>query len=157
MMRNILILLLLCLFLLLASGCSDQTGTSGGNMTTIFADMENGIKNMDENLFKKHWHPEGYSRNLVGGSGLAGNRVFEQGSRKKWYPRRTSGQTEKIGRVEIVSTEIYAWERDKKVDEIYFAIAENKGKLEILGGGEDLAEVKSLAERFNAGNSLAVE
>lgn len=126
-------------------------------MKAIFADLENGIKNNDEDLFKKHWHPAAYDENLVGGSGLAGNRVYEQGSRKKWFPRPNLDGSQKIGRVDIVPTEIYAWERDKKVDEIYFALADDGGDLKILGGGEDPDEVKALAERFNSGKSLSPE
>lgn len=151
--------LMICFMLgLLAIACGGLIGESGGgDMNGIFADMENAIKNENENLFKKHWHSEGYSENLVGGSGLSGERVFEQGSRKKWFPKADLGKTEKVGKVTIVPAEIYAWERDKKVDEVYFAIAEDNGGLKILGGGEDLDEVKDLADRFNEGKSLSAE
>jgi hypothetical protein len=122
-------------------------------MKTIFADMEKGIKNQDENLFKKHWLNEDYEENLVGGSGLAGHRVYEQGSRKKWFLRADFAGAETFGRVEIVPAAIYAWERDKTVDEIHLAIGDGK----VIGGGEDINEVRSLAERFNSGENLAAE
>lgn len=150
-MRFTFLLIIFCVVFLLGTACNNPTNKGSKDMKTIFADMENGIKNQDENMFKKHWHPDGYSENLVGGSGLAGNRVFEQGSRKKWFLKPNLEKTETVDKVEIVETEIYAWERDKTVDEIHLAIAEGK----ILGGGEDLSEVKSLAERFNSGQALS--
>lgn len=150
--------LTICFMLgLLAMACGGLSGESkGADMNEIFADMEKGIREKDESLFKKHWHAEGYTENLVGGSGLAGERVFEQGSRKKWFLKPDLGKTEKVGKVTIVPAEVYAWERDKKVDEVHLAIIEeDDGSLKILGGGEDLDEVKNLAERFNEGKSLS--
>lgn len=156
-MKTNSLFIIFCIFVLLTMACGGLGGNTGGNISEIFADLENGIKNEDESLFKKHWHSEGYSENLVGGSGLAGNRVYEQGSRKIWFPKPDLSKTEKIGKVEIVPTEIYNWEKEKRVDEIYFAIAEDSNGLKILGGGEDLDEVKSLAKRFNEGKSLSIE
>ena len=111
--------------------------------------MENGIKSEDENLFKKHWNAEGYTNDLVG-EGLSGENFYKQGSRKKWFPKPDFGKKETIGKVEIIKTKLYAWEKDRDVDEIYFAIADGK----VLGGGENPEKVKSLAERFNKGESL---
>jgi hypothetical protein len=122
-------------------------------METIFADLENGIRDQNEDLFRKHWYGEGYDENLVGGSGLTGKRIYQQGTRKKWFLRANFDKAETLGKVEIVATDIYAWERDKTVDEIHLAVADGK----ILGGGEDLVEVKLLAERFNSGQKLSAD
>lgn len=159
MNNNFLLTITLGLIGLLALACGGAGGLTGGggDMNGIFADMESGIRNTDEDLFKKHWHPTGYSENLVGGSGLSGKRMFDQGSRKKWFPKPDLGNTQKLGRVEIVPTELYNWERERKVDEVYFAVAADSGGLKILGGGEDREEVRALAERFNAGKSLVPE
>lgn len=155
-MKKTITLTILFLLGLMTAACGNLSGESGGaDMNEIFADMEKGIREKDEDLFKKHWHTNGYSKNLVGNSGLSGERVFEQGSRKKWFLKPDLSKTEKIEKVTIVPTEIYAWEREKKVDEVYLAIAENDGSLKVLGGGENLDEVKDLAERFNKGKSLS--
>ena len=130
------------------AGCG-VSGRGGGDMNGLFADLENGIKNEDENLFKKHWNADGYSNDLIG-EGLSGENFYKQGSHKKWFPKPVFGKKETIGKVEIVPTKLYAWEKDRNVDEIYFAIAEGK----ILGGGENSDKVKFLAERFNKGESL---
>lgn len=121
-------------------------------MNDVFADMENGIRKSDEQLFKKHWTAEGYEKNLVGGSGMTGASVFRQGSNKKWFLKPDYSKTVKQGKVEIYQCEVYAWEQSRKVDEIFLAVSADEMK--VLGGGENLEEVKKLAERFNAGESL---
>lgn len=133
---------------LLLTNCGVLDGGKS-DMNKIFADMENGIKNEDENLFEKHWHEEGYAEDLTG-EGLSGQRFFEQGSRKKFFPKPDFKDKETVGEVEIIRTKLFAWEKDRDVDEIYFAIADSK----VLGGGEEKENVKKLAERFNKGESL---
>lgn len=136
-----------------ACGYLDEGGLTGVN--NVFADLENGIRKTDEDLFKKHWTAEGYNQNLVGKSGLSGARIYEQGSRKKWFLKPDYSKTIKQGNVEIFFCEVYAWEKSKAVDEMYLAIADTNGNPKVLGGGEDLSEVRALADRFNAGNSLS--
>lgn len=121
-------------------------------MNEVFADLENGIRKTDEELFKKHWRAEGYDKNLVGGSGMSGSSVYKQGSRKKWFLKPDYSKTVRQGNVEIYQCEVYAWEQSKKVDEIFLAVSTDDRKA--LGGGENFEEVKKLAERFNAGESL---
>ena len=121
-------------------------------MNGVFADLENGIRNSNEELFKKHWTTDGYNKNLVGGSGMTGESVFRQGSRKKWFLKPDYSKTVKQGKVEIYQCEIYAWEKSKAVDEIFLAVSADDKK--VLGGGENLDEVKNLADRFNAGEPL---
>ena len=53
----------------------------------LFEAQEKALRAGDEAACKALWHAEGWAKNLVGGSGLAGNEVFAQGSRKKWFPR----------------------------------------------------------------------
>ena len=124
-------------------GCG-VSGNKSSNMNEMFADLENAIKNEDESLFKKHWDTNGYSNDLVG-EGLSGERFYQQGSRKKWFPKPNLAEMETVGKVEIVPTKLYAWEKDKNVDEIYLVIDDGK----ILGGGENLEKVKALAEKYN--------
>ena len=118
-------------------------------MNKIFADLEKGIINKNEEQFRKHWHEKAYQKDFVG-EGLSGERFYEQGSRKKFFPNPDYNGKETVGKVEIVPTKLYAWEKDRDVDDIYFAIAEGK----ILGGGENVENVKKLADRFNKGEIL---
>lgn len=84
---------------------------------------------------------------------MQGYKIFEQGSRKKWFLEPVDiNKPIKQGKVDIYQCNVYAWEKSKNVDEIYLAIASEDSK--VLGGGEELEEVKKLAERFNAGESL---
>lgn len=121
-------------------------------MQKVFADMENAIKNSNESEFKQHWLAEGYSKNLVGRSGLEGSRLFAQGSRKKWFLKPDYSKTVRQGKVDIYRCDVYSWEKDKSVDEVFLAVSADD--LKVLGGGEDFEEVKKLAERFNAGAPL---
>lgn len=130
-----------------ACGVSDHGGATG--VDKVFAEMENGLRNADEASFRKHWHSEGYENDLVG-EGLSGSNLYRQGSRKKWFPNPDRNGKQTVGKVLIVPAKLYAWEKERDVDEIYFAIAGGK----VLGGGEELENVKKLAERFNNGESL---
>lgn len=130
------------------AGCGNAD-SGGGDMNSLFVDLENGLKNEDVDLFKKLWHAEGYISDLVG-EGLSGEKFYKQGSRKKWFPKPLMDKKETVGKVEIVRSQLYAWEKDKVVDEIFFAVADGK----ILGGGENPEKVKALAERFNKGELL---
>lgn len=142
------------LILIAVCGLISACKSGGSNLTEVFSDMEKAIKNGDENLFKKQWHGEGYDKNLVGKSGLEGIRVFQQGSRKKWFPKPDFSKKISEGRVEIVPTEIWSWEKEKSVDEVFFAIVQTDSGLKILGGGEDLSQVIELAKRHNKGAPL---
>ena len=139
------------IFSLFFTACGLLEGGLGG-MNGVFADLENGIRKTDEELFKKHWTTEGYNKNLGGDSGMSGSRVYEQGSRKKWFLKPDYSTTIKQGNVEIYQCEVYAWEQSRKVDEIFLVVSAEDQK--VLGAGENLEEVKKLAERFNAGESL---
>jgi hypothetical protein len=143
-----------CSICLLSTACGILGGSSGGgDMNSIFADMENGIRNDDESLFKKNWSADTYDKNVVGRSGLEGSQIFKQGSRKKWFPKPDFSNRIKVGSIEIIPAEIWSWEKERKVDEVYFAIKMGSSPV-ILGGGEDLEEVKKLAERADQGKSL---
>ncbi|MEZ0230764.1 MAG: hypothetical protein ACAI25_19245, partial [Planctomycetota bacterium] len=84
-----------------------------------FENMEKAIREGDEKLFKAQWHAEGYEKNLVGGSGVAGAGVFKQGSRKKWYPKPDHAAAKEISEgVVIVPCEIWSWEKEKSVDKV---------------------------------------
>lgn len=150
-----LVLTSIGLICFISAACGYVGGGGLTGMNKLFADLENGIRKTDEELFKKHWTPEGYNQSLVGKSGMQGSRVYEQGSQKKWFLKPDYAKTVKQGNVEIFQCEVYAWEQSKKVDEIYLAVAVSKNEPRVLGGGEDLSEVKALADRFNAEQPLA--
>lgn len=147
MNKKILLMMLISIGFL-SAGCGFMNGEKT-DMNKIFADMEKGIMNENEDQFRKHWHSEGYAEDLTG-EGLSGKRFYEQASRKKFFPNPNYKDNETVGKVEIVRTKLYAWEKDRDVDEIFFAIADGQ----VLGGGEDKENVKKLAERFNKGGSL---
>lgn len=133
------ILTTICLFI---SACGLMTGDAP-NMNEIFDDMKEGVMNEDEARFKKHWSAEGYTEDLVG-EGLSGERFYRQGSRKKFYPIPDPDGAETVGSVEIVPARLHAWEKERDVDKIYFAIADGK----VLGGGENPENVRKFAEKF---------
>lgn len=118
----------------------------------IFNRLEQSLKQKDEDLFRAQWHTEGYTTNITGRSGLSGSRLFEQGSRKGWYPKPDFSKALTLETVVIVPCEIWSWEKDRSVDEVYMAISSQPL---LLGGGEDLEEVQSLAHRFLKGEPLA--
>ena len=115
-----------------------------------FEAMEKAIKDKDEAGFKACWRPEGFEKNLVGGSGLPGKAVFEQGSRKKWFPKPDLEKAKVLedGAAVIVPCEIWAWEKGRAVDKVDFLIVREKEGYRALGGGEKRDQVDALASRF---------
>ena len=120
--------------------------------------MEKGIREGDEKLFKEQFHAEGYAKNLAGGSGLAGENVYKQGTRKKWFlkPDLAKAQVLGDGAAVIVPCEVWAWEKEKSVDQIELLLVKAEVKdgektktvYVVLGGGEKRAQVEALANRF---------
>jgi hypothetical protein len=126
-----------------------------------FENMEKAIRGADEKLFKAQWHADGYEKNLVGGSGIAGAGVFKQGSRKKWYPKPDHAAAKAISEgAVIVPCEIWSWEKEKSVDKVDMLLVrvendEKKKVWVVLGGGEKRAEVEALAARWEKKEPLA--
>lgn len=115
-----------------------------------FEAMERAIRDKDEAPFKARWHAQGYEKNLVGGSGLAGKEVFGQGSRKKWFlkPDLSKAKVFGDGAAVIVPCEVWAWEKGKAVDKVDLLLVQVKDAYVVLGGGEKRDEVEKLASRW---------
>lgn len=116
----------------------------------LFDDLEKGIKEKDEAVFKARWHAEGYEKNFCGGSGLSGKDVFGQGSRKKWFlkPDLARAAFVEDGAVAVVSCEVWAWEKSKAVDKVALVLIKDKESYLVLGGGERKADVDGLVSRW---------
>lgn len=119
-------------------------------MARLFASLEKGIREAQEALFKQGWHPDGYAKNLVGGSGLPGASVYRQGTRKQWYLKADLKALKTTGRGApyLVPCDIWSWAKDKAVDHVWAALIWQGKAWVILGAGEKLAEVEALARRF---------
>jgi len=122
-----------------------------------FDAIEKALKTADESAFKAQWHPEGYDKNLIGGSGNTGASMFRQGSHKKWFPRPDLAKMTTLasGDALIVPCEIWSWERNKAVDAVDALIVKIKGAYIVLGAGEKRAQVTALAERWIKHQPLA--
>ncbi|MFZ5784814.1 MAG: hypothetical protein ACOY3Y_00095 [Acidobacteriota bacterium] len=126
-------------------------------MERLFQSLEKAIRDAQEPPFKKGWHPEGYAKNLVGGSGLPGAAVFKQGTRKQWYlkPDLKAFKTTGRGAPYLVPCDIWSWKQSKAVDHVWAALIYQGRAWVILGAGEKLEEVEALAKRYQAKKPLA--
>jgi hypothetical protein len=115
-----------------------------------FDAMEKAIKGKDEAAFKGCWQPDGFEKNLVGGSGLAGKEVFAQGARKKWFPKPDVDKAKVLedGAAVVIPCEIWGWEKNRAVDKVEFLLVRGKDGYLALGGGEKREQVEALASRF---------
>lgn len=141
--------------IILTGGCSMSSTAGSNDINGVFDRMEQALRNKDENAFKAEWHPEGYGKNLVGGSGLSGSSVFRQGSREGWYMKADFSKLSKMEDVSIVPCGIWSWEKNKSMDEVTAAVVGHGGKLVVLGAGEDIEQVRALAKRFLSKAPLA--
>lgn len=146
-------LALLCL----ASAPSFATDPDTAGMGRMFTSLEKGIREAKEALFKKSWYPESYTKNLVGGSGLAGEQVYRQGTRKQWFLKPDLKQLKTTGRGSpfLVPCDIWSWKQNKAVDHIWAALIWHGRAWVILGAGEKLAQVEELARRYQEKKPLA--
>lgn len=155
---NLCIVLPVTVAALMLAGCSVAGSTSrsaGDDPKALFARMEEAIKASNEDLFREQWHAKGYTQNLVGGSGLAGSRVYTQGTHKKWFLKPDLSKTREVEGVVVVPADVWSWEQERAVDHVDVVIARDGGRLVVLGAGEDPEQVDALARRFAKGEPLA--
>ncbi len=119
-------------------------------MQAPFDAMEKAIRAGDEAAFRAAWHRAGYSENLVGGSGLPGQSVFKQGTRKRWYPKPDLEAAAKLGdgAAAIVPCKIWSWVNEEAKDAVDFLVVKHGGAWVLLGGGENRKEVEALAAKW---------
>lgn len=129
---------------------TEQDDARQKSLQSAFDAMEKAIKDKDEAAFKARWTPDGFEKNFVGGSGLAGKAVFGQGSRKKWFLKPDLGQAKVLeeGAAVIVPCQVWAWEKEKAVDKVDLLLIREKDAYVVLGGGEKRDQVDALASRF---------
>jgi hypothetical protein len=156
-MTRSLTLAVLLLAALVAPRSSLAADPDTAGMERLFQRLEKAIRDAQEPPFKQGWHPDGYAKNLVGGSGLPGASVFRQGSRKQWYLRpdlkalRTTGR----GAPYLVPCDIWSWKQNRRVDHVWAALIWHGKAWVILGAGEKLEEVEALARRYQEKKPLA--
>ena len=54
------------------------------SLEKLFDSLSKALQTNNEGDFRALWHPESYTRNLVGGSGLSGDAVFTQAANGRW-------------------------------------------------------------------------
>jgi hypothetical protein len=130
-----------------------------GCMKKPFKAMKQALAKKDAKTFAKQWHPKGYAKNLVGGSGLAGRSVYRQGSRKGWYLEpdfsKLRGVPGRRGGPWIVPCKVWSPRRNRAVDMIWALMVYHAKRSVVLGGGEKLKEVEALGVRWVAKKPLA--
>ncbi|MEO8705474.1 MAG: hypothetical protein ABI867_35915 [Kofleriaceae bacterium] len=128
-------------------------------MLAPFAAMEKALRASDEPGFKARWYPDGYTKNLIGGSGISGASVYAQGSRKSWYLKPDLAKLTVLagGAVAIVGCDIWSWDKERAVDHVDAVIVKIGNEYVMLGGGEKRAEVDALAKRWIAKKPLAAK
>ncbi|MBW2736357.1 MAG: hypothetical protein JRH20_28555 [Deltaproteobacteria bacterium] len=123
-----------------------------GGMKRVFSQMKTALEKNNEKLFKKQWLPSSYAKNLVGGSGLPGQAVFKQGSRKGWYLKAQMKRIRSIpgqkGAPWIVPTLIWSDAKKRALDEIFMLLIHRNKRWMVLGGGEKLSQVEALGRRY---------
>lgn len=116
----------------------------------VFDAMEKAVRAGDEAAFKGGSSPEGYAKNLVGPSGLAGREVFAQGARKRRFLKPDTTRLRVLGEGAAVVVPCEAWAREKgrAVDKVGILPVRDGERPVVLGGGEQTPEVEALADRF---------
>jgi hypothetical protein len=140
----------LALLFVAPGGPATATDPDIHGLRQIFVDLEVALKAASEPAFKRRWHPLGYAKNLVGGSGLAGHQVFTQGSTKHWALRPEMKTLRGVTRGEpwILRCDVWSWDQRRPVDSVWALVATHEGVGKVIGAGEVLADVEALAHRW---------
>lgn len=119
--------------------------------------MEKALREKNEKLFAKQWLPLGYQKNLVGGSGLAGRKVYRQGSRKGWFLKPNWKQLTSVDRAPpwIVPCDVWSWKKKRAVDKVWLVFGWQGKRSIVLGGGEKIEQVRALGLRWREKKPLA--
>ena len=124
-----------------------RKAVAGSSVKDTFARMKTALQKKDNKLFKEQWHPKGYAKNLVGGSGLPGRGVYKQGSRKGWHLKPNLTKQIKVSKTAvIVPCAIWSWKRKRAMDHVHALLVWRANKWMVLGAGEKLKEVQKLAK-----------
>lgn len=114
--------------------------------------MATALKQKDETLFAAQWREDGYGRNLVGGSGVSGQELFNEGSRKGWFLKPDpAALRDAHGDSALIPCQVCAFATNRVVDEVYTAVVRQDDQWMALGVGEAREQVEALLVRYAAG------
>jgi hypothetical protein len=132
-----------------SSASANQPDTA--SMKRVFTQMQTALKKKNEALFKAQWLTLSYEKNLVGGSGLAGKKVFKQGSRKGWYIKPQMAKLRSIpgqrGAPWVIPSLIWSDKKSRALDKVFVILIYKDKRWKVLGSGEKLAQVEALGQR----------
>jgi hypothetical protein len=138
------------LLLLLAARTARASDPDAAAMARVFAALEKAHRANDAAAFAARWHPEGFRKNLVGGSGTTGESAFRQGARKHWFLRPDLDKLAGGGRGGpwLVPCDVWSWDKEQAVDHVDALLVWHDGQWLVLGAGEKRAEVEALGRRW---------
>jgi hypothetical protein len=155
-MRRSLLVLVALLVLATPGARANQPDVAG--MTKPVTELQKAIQDKNRAAFKALWHADGYAKNLVGQSGLSGEQVFDQATRKGWFPRPVPARLHQDGRggPYVMPIEIYSPSEQRVLGKgwVLPVWLEAGKRWVILGGGEKLEEVVALGRRWQAKQAL---
>lgn len=125
------------------------------NLEKLFKTLSQALKTNSEGDFRALWHPESYTRNLVGGSGLSGDAVFTQAANGRWTLIPELGDVESLEQPTAYLLGCYIKNQEnpehEAEDYVYALIGQDSltKNLWLLGIGENREEVLGLWTRLN--------
>lgn len=151
----ITLLALTAIFALTSVAWATQPDVAG--IKEVLSKLEEAHRTQNKAAAQAAWHPEGWSTNLVGGSGLRGEAAFKQGSREGWYLKPNMDELTNIGRsgkAWFMPCDIWSIKKKQAMDQVVAVVAFHKDKWVVLGAGESRKEVEALAKRWDEGKAL---
>ncbi len=126
-------------------------------LQSFFRNFRTALKANSEGNFRALWHPESYTRNLVGGSGLSGDAVFTQAINGQWTLEPDLQTLELLEEpmaylLGCKLKDLYPGAEPSVVrDYVYVLLGQDQASqnLWLLGAGESKEEVMQLWERLS--------
>jgi hypothetical protein len=122
----------------------------------FFRSFKAALTQNSESNFRALWHPESFSRNLVGGSGLSGDAVFTQAVNGQWtlVPDMQTLEVLEGPMAYFLACDlkdISPANKSEAIDRVYVLLGQDQvtKNLWLLGAGESKKEVLQLWERLS--------
>lgn len=128
----------------------------------LFQKLSQAIQSNDESEYRNLWHPESYTRNLVGANGWSGDAVFTQAANGRWTLLPEFGDVENLENPTAFLVGCYIQNQDQPDEEaeeyVYALIGQDAftKNLWLLGVGENREEVLGLWTRLNENEDAPV-
>ncbi len=108
--------------------------------------FEEAVREQNAKSAELQWISDGWTENLVGGSGMTGAEVYRQATSKGWALQPDPQTMTVVGVTRMVYCDVWARKDERVVDAVWMLMILDGKRWKLLGGGESRDQVAALGE-----------